>query len=346
MAKITYTDKVALTSPPGNEENQWRDNNANEVKTIVNENAESHNITGTVYLDKTAGNWVNTYSSPTSATIPINLTEAVNGGCAGVWHNAATLELSSVKSILISGNYLANEINLIWFIWDSVSDKVIVNIQNEFILQSGAASNILFEDNFSGTSIDSGKWDVQQNDGANVVFTQNNSLIITRLGNSIGDKLANGIVAQTGLTLDLSTKPLVITYDLQTDTNQHETPFTVGIKKIQTVTNDDDYIANTARGVADTFSHRVRQATVNELLSNTTYDISVRTSLKIVLTIADQVLFYYWSGAWVQFPTGAVGSVTVSGVWFPVIGAGDQISSITTIWSYKILNEDFLTQYP
>jgi len=104
MTKITYTDKVSLTAPSGDEINQWRDNNANEIKTAINENDTTEtNATATVTFDKTcAGRTHGTFASPITANLVIDNAGVVEGGIAEViWSGATNPTITGVVATSI-----------------------------------------------------------------------------------------------------------------------------------------------------------------------------------------------------------------------------------------------------
>ena len=342
MAKITYTDKVALDTPGGNEENQWRDNNANEVKTIVNENAESHNIIGTVYLDKTAGNWVNTYSSPTSATIAINATGAINGGCAGVWHNGTELNLTSIKNLLITGTYLANSINLIWFIYDTVSDIIIVNIQSEFILQGADSTIFMFEDNFSGITIDLTKWN--DNQTANCPISQNNNLTLTPSGSVNETNYISSLVGKE--TFVLGTE-VYVTFDIQHSDQNNSTNWEVGITKDVDSTDTTNRLVIANSGTAGAITQLAIKSGESIKVTAPLVDISTTKTIKLSMT-GDGLKTELWSGSWSVVALISSSWDLDGEVWRAVIANTDTvgITDALIIDNFIVTDTDFLTQRP
>jgi len=131
MAKITYEDKLS-PEPLPNEPSNWVSANANEVKAVVNDNITVKTTTVTVKLDEPAGYWVNTSTSPITATeIPVDLTNAIDGGSAFVWYNGNVLDASKITGVtvaLFSGENILNELCLVGIVYNLAEDKVIINI--------------------------------------------------------------------------------------------------------------------------------------------------------------------------------------------------------------------------
>ena len=117
MSKIAYATKVGV-EPRTVHINQVWDADMNEIKTVVNDNAQASNVNGNTTFVKPAGSWVNSPPSPwVAATIPLILTNAVSGGRCFVWFKGlvelTTGSFTGGTVELLSGLNVANELCLV-----------------------------------------------------------------------------------------------------------------------------------------------------------------------------------------------------------------------------------------
>lgn len=140
MSKITYTNKSGTITPSLPDYEIWRDDDANEVKTVVNDNdddlariSESGLLTVNTKLDLISGYFVNSAQSPITTTIPIDLTGAIQGGDAAVWYKGPVIDDSTFTGanvIIISGSNVLNELCCVFIMYDQRSNGVMVNIMS------------------------------------------------------------------------------------------------------------------------------------------------------------------------------------------------------------------------
>ena len=131
--KITYQDKVKVRIG-GPDVNTWRDADANEIKSVVNANADLIEVdreASSVTFDRLGG-WTGSPTSPLSGTINIDLTGAINGAVNGVYYDGAVVtgdSFSGVNIGILSGQNTANELCIVWMCYDSLAGVAHVNIQ-------------------------------------------------------------------------------------------------------------------------------------------------------------------------------------------------------------------------
>ena len=121
MSKITYGTKSGTITPALPDSQVWKDEDANEVKTVVNDNddqlqaiSKSGLLTVTVKLDLISGYFVNTAQSPITTTIPVDLTGAIQGGQAAIWYKGAVIgdsTITGVSTIIRQGTNVLNAFN-------------------------------------------------------------------------------------------------------------------------------------------------------------------------------------------------------------------------------------------
>lgn len=123
--KITYGNKTGLI-PKGVQNNEWWDDDANEVKTVVNANdVIETQLTYPIALDRIQGRSVGTWSQPMTGNIVVDTTNWVEGACAVViWSGdtnpeiigamvqsySGTITIAAKYSIYL--HYLNNRLNV------------------------------------------------------------------------------------------------------------------------------------------------------------------------------------------------------------------------------------------
>ena len=130
MAKITYTDKVSIAPSGSPDINTWRDNDANEIKTVVNSNdTVSTSTSNTVLFDRIQGYRHGTWATPIVGTIALNTAGAVEGACAVViWNGSANPTISGGNVQAISGDITVSGTYSIYFHY--INGRINVNIFN------------------------------------------------------------------------------------------------------------------------------------------------------------------------------------------------------------------------
>jgi len=104
--------------------------------TEVGNDVTSDNIIDITKFNKATGNYVNSPLSPwTSSTIPLVLTNAVNGGISSIWYKGAVLTKSSFTGgtiVMFSGVNVLNELCRVFIDYDKINSAFSVNIQTGF----------------------------------------------------------------------------------------------------------------------------------------------------------------------------------------------------------------------
>jgi len=142
MAKITYTDKVSLASSGSPDINTWRDNDANEVKTVVNTNDTiTTSTSNTVAFDRIQGYRHGSWATPLVGTIVLNTSGAVEGGCAVViWNGSSNPTISGGTVQSLSGEITESGTYSIYFHY--INGRFNVNIFN--VSGSGTTPTVVF----------------------------------------------------------------------------------------------------------------------------------------------------------------------------------------------------------
>lgn len=117
---------------------EWWDDDANEVKEVVNANDDelqtirrSGLLTNSVKLDLISGYFVNSANSPMTSTIPIDTAGAIQGGQAAVWYNGSQILSTTFTGshvIIIGGENAVNELCCVFILYDSRSNGILINI--------------------------------------------------------------------------------------------------------------------------------------------------------------------------------------------------------------------------
>lgn len=101
-----------------------------EVTTIGS--SEAGNTTTNAVFHNINGEWINTPADPITGVINFDTTHAVNGGLAAVYFNGSSLIFSGGTVIIQSGEFVPNELILVWIIYDKGSNGFQVSIQSGF----------------------------------------------------------------------------------------------------------------------------------------------------------------------------------------------------------------------
>lgn len=135
MSKITYEDKVGI-EPKTVAINQVQDVDMNEIKEVVNYNADSGNVNDATDFTKATGVYVNAPNSPwISPTIPLILTDAINGGITSIWYKGSVLTKANFTGgvvTMFSGVNILDELCRIFIDYDRENGCFGINIQTGF----------------------------------------------------------------------------------------------------------------------------------------------------------------------------------------------------------------------
>ena len=133
--KITYQDKVRVR-PAGAQVNSWYDDDANEVKNVVNENfdlIDGQRITGIVTFDRLI-TWVASATTPHTTNIILDTTDSVDGSTACVYYSGPVLSRTNFTGGTIrifSGENTEDVLCLVWIVYNKHANEFHVNIQTE-----------------------------------------------------------------------------------------------------------------------------------------------------------------------------------------------------------------------
>lgn len=93
---------------------------------------EAGNTTINAVFHNIYGEWINSPSDPVTSTINFDLAGSVNGGIASVYFKGSSLNFTGGTVVIKSGTFIANELILVWIIYDKGSGGFHVNIQTGF----------------------------------------------------------------------------------------------------------------------------------------------------------------------------------------------------------------------
>lgn len=336
MTKITYGDKTPVV-PQVSHSTQWWAEDINETKSVVNANdTVDTDATATVLFDQVTGYRHGTWGTPITGDITLDETGAVEGGVAVViWRgssNPTYLGGGTIQSeagvITIDGKYS------IYIHY--INGRFNINIFN--VTEPGAVA--LFEDDFTGSTIDTAKWDVTIPTPANYTITQSEILILTPQANINGTVLENNVRGDDAITLsDIE----AVSFDI-VNTDQTNNYYQVGLTKDATPSSNIDKIVVNRTITAGNTQIVVRDTSVNTLQTDVVLDLSTIKTFKIT-NLAGTIEFWYWNGSWIT-----MGSVahTLVGNWYPVIGGRDDTSASgdVRIDNFYVSDTDFSTQRP
>ena len=209
MAKITYTDKVSLASSGSPDINTWRDNDANEVKTVVNANdTVSTSTSNTVSFDRIQGYRHGSWGVPITGSITLNTSGAVEGGCAVVIWNGSTSPTfigGTIQSY--SGDITESGTYTVYIHY--INGRFNVNVFNVEGYIDVGTSTVLFKDTFDGLTIDTTtNWTLTNPFPAGAIYSQNNELILQADGSGSAvlgeDNLTGKVAYDIGTTKTLT----------------------------------------------------------------------------------------------------------------------------------------------
>ena len=90
---------------------------------------EASNVTGTATFTKPA-TWVASPTVPVTTTIQLSTAGAVSGAVAAVYFKGTSLAFSGGTVVVQSGSIVANELCLVWIVYDKASNSFHVNVQS------------------------------------------------------------------------------------------------------------------------------------------------------------------------------------------------------------------------
>lgn len=107
---------------------------------------DSGNLTTTAVFKKPNGDFINTESSPITGVIPIDLTDAVNGGFCGVYYQGALLNaitsFSGATKVFVSGINIVDELCIVWLVYHKSVDLIIATIQTGVLLTAASVEAV------------------------------------------------------------------------------------------------------------------------------------------------------------------------------------------------------------
>lgn len=334
MTKITYGTKTAV-EPQVAHATQWWADDANEVKTTVNENDTVDTSTSaTVLFDQVTGCRHGTWANPITGDITLDETGVVEGGCAVVIWRGATNPIfigGTIQST--SGVITVDGIYSVYLMY--INGRFNVNIFN--VANPGAV--FIFSDLFTGGTIDTAKWTIV-NPASEVVFSQNNELIETTDGTATSGVLADYLYS-AAFTLPTEA---YLSFDILMNNQAYK--WGVGFIKQADPSADRIVFQDNAQAtILGTYMYE-NSVNIDSATDFTSGDKTVSQSYRIKVT-ASAVVMQKWNGsAWATGKT--VNTAVFTGVWNIAIFGRSLSGTVGDVRIDNIYMTDttFSTKYP
>lgn len=271
-----------------------------------------------------------------SGSVPAVGDFAVNDGASNtvtnVAINGATVVLTLTNAIENGDTVTVSYTKGSNPIQDSNSNES-VNLTTESVTNNVVGSTIIvFEDDFTGVTIDeTTKWDIEDAN-SNLVFSQNDKLTLTCSGTST---LKPRIITQA--TFDNAVN--VVSFDLDVD-NQNANQWSIGLRDA-IPSNDGMYFQKTTVvGSLQFFMVIAGSSTSTVVFAS---DISTTKSFKMVDNGTTVKVYEWVTSAWVEKGSysGTMGAVTKGTAHME--GNANQVMNVD---NFYICDADFSTQYP
>lgn len=333
-----------------------KDQEGNEVGSLINNEwivntgsmVQGEVRTGSsLKFDNFIGASYNPETPSDSATITIDETDSVVFGQV-VFYNDGTVEptisITDPNDLIVVGSWQSGKLNAYYGYWDSEHYVIKIEALEDYTPPLPPV-NILFEDDFTGTTIDPAKWDLTNPNSSNVTFTQNGNLTIASDGTNSLSAGANFLLSDD--VWDLSTTK-AFSFDLASNNQDCYGGWVVGLSN-----GVDNYIVIYNGSSASGNNIRMIAAESASIFINTAdiaLPISASTTFKVLVT-ATETSISYWNGSvWVSI-------VSASHTWSANdlkirLAQGNNVNDTapnlnTNVYdNVYITDGDFLTRYP
>jgi hypothetical protein len=221
-------------------------------------------------------------------------------------------------------------------------------ISNQFEVDLSSTS-ILFEDDFTGATIDTAKWTVTNDTPAVMDISQNNELIFELLNSAAGATLGDDmLIGKTGFA---ESTAKVYGFDIQVSEQNSSSQWFIGVNNNSSSAILDDRVGfmRTSSTAGDVLAAVYNSGS----LSSESVTLDIETSAKTVKIIVNNgsADFYYWNGSgWTKL--GATASYTGAGAnMYPIvivraIAANGTNGDLFKFDNYTVADSDYSTQYP
>lgn len=333
-----------------------KDQDGNEVGSLINNEwivntgsmVEGEVRTGSsLKFDNFIGASYNPETPSDSATITIDETDSVVFGQV-VFYNDGTVEptisITDPNDLIVVGSWVSGKLNAYYGYWDSEHYVIKIEALEDYTPPLPPV-NILFQDDFTGTTIDPAKWDLTNPNSSNVTFTQNGNLTIASDGTNSLSAGANFLLSDD--VWDLSTTK-AFSFDLASNNQDCYGGWVVGLSN-----GVDNYIVIYNGSSASGNNIRMIAAESASIFINTAdiaLPISASTTFKVLVT-ATETSISYWNGSvWVSI-------VSASHTWSANdlkirLAQGNNVNDTapnlnTNVYdNVYITDGDFSTRYP
>lgn len=199
-------------------------------------------------------------------------------------------------------------------------------------------AQILLQDNFTGTTIDTGKWTETDTNG---LVSQNNALILSNPHTALTSDFSNMVKSVASISSGVAVAQANITWT--TDSSQE------ALGGLYLYKDNNNFAAITSRGAGGYYRLRVVTGGVSRYnLETTGSDYAKGKDVKI-WTNGTDIKFFTWNGSsWVQIGTTQTYSLGYS--LYEIIGTNDNTTftgaNPVTVDNAYFSDQDYTTQYP
>lgn len=161
---------------------------------------ESSRTGATVLFDRRGGAIYNATTASTSATVTLDFTGAVAGGCVQWWFDGSQIiTISSSKTVYSSGIQKSGEKGCLFLYYDGVQ------VTANFVPTAATAATILLRDAFADSSISSSLWDSTSTASGVITETSVLTVDVAPISGATNDwkDLTNALVSATAFDTDL-----------------------------------------------------------------------------------------------------------------------------------------------
>lgn len=308
--------------------------------------------TGTTLVFDKASAFYNAATPSSSTSITLDETNPIIGATASFYSDGAAEVIPTNNSSIyeISGSFVPGKKNVYHFYWDG--NKFMGNIQvGDDFTPPLPAPNILFEETYDGTTIDTNKWDVTNPDNTVITFVQNENLTAQSTGPSTSISSALNFKA-SDLDFDLSSGTTVLSFDIRCLKQDTFGGWSIGFSSYPN--GGDDFISVfSPAGDTGNFIRLQAQEDASDVIALTTPALNIESafvSFKVLITPADTTI-YTWSTGLEQWDELATASNTWGTTNMKIrIGHGhnnaDSDQNRAIYDNIFVTDGDFVEQYP
>lgn len=305
------------------------------------------NRTGSELVFNNISAFYNADTPSDSSTITLNEDNPIKGMFC-IFYNDGTVEPSinalSTYDYILNGTWASGKLHSYIFYFDGYKFVGRIDILDDYTPPLPMPT-ILFSDVFTGTTIDTAKWDVTNPNSANITFVQNGNLTVSSDGTGSISSGANYMTSDS--TWDLSTTK-AFSFDIQSNNQDCYGGWIIALSN-----GVDNYIVF-YNGTANSGTNIRLLAAEGGVSFINTADINLPLSttktIKILVTPTTTSISYWNGSAWVSI-TSAAHTWSASDLKIRIANgnnSNDTAPNLNTnvFDNVYIVDGDFSTQYP